>query len=144
MMSQRRAALTALLHHRLGSLPDDPLANLEAYVMLVMEACDPAALHLKMEARSVRGPAQYLTRFLKKFESCWLAASLTSKSITIYRGMDERHVVRSMRWQEVCKAVPSSKEPVFHLVMFDRTHHLRLPDMKTMEAWVAAINAAIE
>ena len=96
-----------------------------------------------LDAYSIRGPLYYLTRFLRKFEQCWAKASLKTKRITLFTGPDEMHVIRSIRWQDLCQAV-AAKEGAFHVVMVDRTHHLRANDASTMQVWVTAINSAAD
>jgi hypothetical protein len=93
---------------------------------------------------SLRGPALYLTRFRKVFRKCWLALSLSTRRLVLFRGSDEQHTIRSITWPEVCQAVPSAYEPVLHVVMVDRTHHIRVADMATQQAWIVAINALFE
>lgn len=100
--------------------------------------------YVRLDAFSMRGPALYLTRFRKVFQRCWLALSVTTRRLVLYRGSDEQHAIRSVPWGEVCQAVPSMCEPVLHVVMVDRTHHIRVADMRTQETWISAINALFE
>ena len=100
--------------------------------------------NVRMDAMSIRSHAYYLTKIRKKCEPCWLVASIPSRSICIYTGGDERHVIRSLRWADVLQAVPSTRDPVFHIVMVNRTHHIRALDDCSMRMWVCALNSVTD
>ncbi len=112
------------------------------YVQLALQGC-AFSQYVLLTSRTVRGPAQYLTRFRRVFAPCWLSASLVSRRINIYTGSDERHLVRSIRWEELCQAV-GGRDNVLHIVMVDRTHHLRVADADTLTVWITAINSAMD
>ncbi len=97
-----------------------------------------------LDKHAIRGHALYLTRFRKRYEPCWLTASITTRSVCIYTGPDERHAIRSLRWADLIQAVGTSRDCSFHIVMVNRTHHLRALDENGMRLWVCALNSVTD